>query len=83
MRTKSSSDLEHRSWHPADRLRLAFLLFQELLSGDADACENFNDRQTHEDTGEEVLHVGSAGGSGQGAADDAEKMRTKPQRTPF
>ena len=77
MRTKNSSDFEYHSWHPADRLRLAFLLLQERFSCDPDACKNLHNRKPHQDTGEEVLYIRSAGCFGQGAAGDAEDDEDK------
>ena len=74
MRTKNSSDFKYHSWHPADWLRLAFLLLQERFSGDTDACKNLHNRKPHQDTCGEVLYIRSAGGFGQGAAGDVEEQ---------
>lgn len=66
---KRTAFFEPNGWLEEDGV---FLLFQELLSGDTDACQNFCNGQTHEDPGEEVLHIGPAGGFGQRTACDAE-----------
>ena len=60
------------------RRRLAFLLLQERFSCGPDACQNFCDGQTHEDSGEEVLYIRSAGCFGHGTAGDAEEDKNKP-----
>lgn len=71
---KRTAFFEPNDWLEEDGV---FLLFQKRFSGDADAGENFYNGQTHEDTGEEVLHIGSSGGFGQGAAGDAEDDEDK------
>ena len=71
---KRTAFFEPNDWLEEDG---AFLLLQERFSGDADTGKNFHDGQTHEDTGEEVLYIRSAGGSGQGTAGDAEDDEDK------
>ena len=66
---KRTAFFEPNGWLEEDGV---FLLFQELLSGGPDACQNFCDGQTYEDTGEEVLYIRSAGCFGHGTAGDAE-----------
>ena len=66
---KRTAFFEPNDWLEEDG---AFLLLQERFSGDADTGKNFHDGQTHEDTGEEVLYIRSAGCFGHGTTGDAE-----------